>query len=148
MGYKSYTAKRKSLRTPAPIKQRLTFSKDHQHRLSEWNNVIWSDEAHFKVLNYKNGTFVRRLKSGSNEPLNFTPHVQGGGGSVNVCGCISRGARDSLMIYSGRLSGAAYIEIIKDALPIFIENAFDAGNNNWTYMQDNAPVHTSKYSMK
>ena len=35
MGYKSYTAKRKPLRTPAQIKQRLPFAKDHQHWLNE-----------------------------------------------------------------------------------------------------------------
>ena len=84
MGYKSYTAKRKPLRTPAQIKQRVTFAKDHQHWLNEWNNVIWSDEAHFEVLNRKNGSFVRRLKSESNEPFNFIPRAQGGGGSVSV----------------------------------------------------------------
>ena len=148
MGCKSYTAKRKPLRTPAQIKQRLTFAKDDQHWLNEWNNVIWSDEAHFEVLNRKNGSFVRRLKSESNEPFNFIPRVQGGGGSVSVWGCMSGGARGPLMIYTGRVYGAAYIEIIKDALPMFIENAFDSGNNNWVYMHDNAPAHTSKYSMK
>ena len=61
---------------------------------------------------------------------------------------MSGGARGSLKIYSGRVNGPAYINIIKDELPMFIENAFDTGNNNWVYMQDNAPPHTSKYSMK
>ena len=74
--------------------------------------------------------------------------MQGSGGSVTVWGCMSRGARGPLMIYIGRVNGAAYIEIIKDALPMFIENAFDAGNNNWVYMHDNASAYTSKYSMK
>ena len=50
MGYKSYTVKRKPLRTPAQIEQRLTFGKDHQHWLNEWNNVIWSDKTHLKSL--------------------------------------------------------------------------------------------------
>ena len=148
MGYKSYIVKRKPLRTPARIKRRLTFAKDHQHWLNEWNNVIWSDEAHFEVLNRKNGSFVRRLKSVSNEPFNFIPRVQGGGGSISVWGCMSGGARDPLTIYTGRTNGAAYIKIIKGALPMFIENAFDARNSNLVYMHDNAPAHTSKYSMK
>ena len=69
-------------------------------------------------------------------------------GSVSVCGCMSGGARGPLMIYTERANGAAYIEIIKDALPMFIENGFDAGNNNWVYMHGNAPAHASKYSMK
>ncbi|CAF2034593.1 unnamed protein product [Rotaria magnacalcarata] len=50
MGYKSYTAKRKPLRTPAQIKKHLTFAKDHQYWSNEWNNVIWNDEAHLKFL--------------------------------------------------------------------------------------------------
>ena len=74
--------------------------------------------------------------------------MQGGGGSVSVWECMSGGAHGPLMIYIGRVNSAAYIEIIKDALPMFIENAFDVGNNNWVYMHDNAPSYTSKYSMK
>ena len=35
------------------------------------------------------------------------------------------------MIYTGRVDGVAYVEIIKDALPMFIEIAFDAGNRNY-----------------
>ena len=58
------------------------------------------------------------------------------------------GARSPLMIYTGRANGAAYIETIEDALPMFIGNAFDTGNNNWVYMHDSAPPYTSKYSMK
>jgi hypothetical protein len=47
MDYKSYTAQRKPLRIPTQIKRRVTFAKDHQCWLNDWNNVIWSDEAHF-----------------------------------------------------------------------------------------------------
>ena len=74
--------------------------------------------------------------------------MQGGGGNVSVWGYISGSACGPLVIYNGRVNGAAYIEIIKDALSMFIENAFDAGKNNWVYMHDNGPAHTPKYSMK
>ncbi|CAF4645019.1 unnamed protein product [Rotaria sp. Silwood2] len=146
MGYKSYTTKRKPLRTPDQIKQRLKFANDHKHWLKEWQNIIWSDEAHFEVLNRKNRTFVRRLKSESNEPFNFVPRVQGGGGSVSVWGCMSGGARGPLVTYTGRLNGPAYVKVIEEALPMFIENTFDAPNNNWAYMHDNALAHRSKYT--
>lgn len=46
--------------------------------------MIWSDEAHFEVLNRKNRVFVRRLKEEKDEPFNLIPRVQGGGGSVSV----------------------------------------------------------------
>ncbi|CAF2040422.1 unnamed protein product [Rotaria magnacalcarata] len=52
------------------------------------------------------------------------------------------------MIYTGKINGPAYITTIQDALPMFIENAFDTVNDNWIYMQDNTPPHTSKYLIK
>ncbi|CAM4851434.1 unnamed protein product [Rotaria magnacalcarata] len=125
MGYKSYTAKKKPMRKPAQIKQRVIFARDHQYWTTEWNNVIWSDEAHFEVLNRKNGSLVCRLKSENNEPFNFVPRVQG-----------------------GRINGPSYIKIIQDALPDFIEGAFGQTNTNWVFMQDNALPHKSKFAMR
>lgn len=148
MGYKSYTAKRKPLRTPAKVKSRLTFAKDHQYWLDEWNYVIWSDEAHFEVLNRKNRTLVRRLKLESNEPFNFVPRAQGGGGVGSVWGCMVGNVCGPLMIYTGRINSRAYIKTIEGVLPMFIKNTFDQLHNNPIYMHDNAPPHTSKYSKK
>ncbi|CAF3471855.1 unnamed protein product [Rotaria socialis] len=135
MGYKSYTTKKKPMRKPAQIKQRVIFARDHQYWTTEWNNVIWRDEAHFEVLNRKNGSLVRRLKSENNEPFNFVPRVQGGGGG-------------SLVVYTGRVNGPSYIKIIQDAVPDFIEGAFGQTNTNWVFMQDNAPSHKSKFAMR
>ena len=59
--YKSYTAKSKPFRKSEHKKDRLSFAKEYQNWLNEWNNIIWSDEAHFEVFNRKNRTFVRRI---------------------------------------------------------------------------------------
>jgi hypothetical protein len=72
--------------------------------------------------------------------------VQGGGGCVSVWGCISGGARGPLVLYSGSVDGPAYIKIIEEALPMFIENTFGSSNKEWMFMHDNAPPHRSKYS--
>ena len=85
---------------------------------------MWSDEAHFEVYR----TFVGRLKSHSNQPLNFLPRVQGDGGHVSIWGYMSGGARGPLVIYSGKINRLAYIKIIEEALPTFIENTFDSSN--------------------
>ena len=146
MGYKCYTAKRKPIRNPRQIKERLKFAKEHQQWLNEWNNVIWSDEAHFKVLNRTNQVLVRQLKSEINESFNFVPRVQGSGGVVSVWGCMAGDVRGPLMIYSGKLNGPAYIDVIEEALPMFIQNIFDANNNDWVYMHDNAPPHRAAYT--
>ncbi|CAF3380299.1 unnamed protein product [Rotaria socialis] len=111
----------------------------------EWNHIIWSDAAHFEVLNRKNRTCVRRLRSEADQRFNFVPNVQGGEGSISVWGCMAGGARGPLVIYSGKVDGRAYVKIIEELLPSFIENAFDSSNKNWMFMHDNAPPHRSKY---
>ena len=40
LGYKCYTAKRKPIRNPRQIKERLKFAKEHQQWLNQWKNVI------------------------------------------------------------------------------------------------------------
>jgi hypothetical protein len=100
------------------------------------------------VLNRKNRTLVRRLQTEKDEPFNFTPRVQGGGGSVRVWGCMAAGARAPLVFYSGRVNGAAYINIIKDELSMFIDNAFDRHTNEVWFMHDNPPAHRSGFTNK
>ncbi|CAM4976400.1 unnamed protein product [Rotaria socialis] len=117
----------------------------HLSARTEWNNIIWSDAAHFEVLNRKNRTCVRRLRSEADQRFNFVPNVQGGEGSISVWGCMAGGARGPLVIYSGKVDGRAYVKIIEELLPSFIENAFDSSNKNWMFMHDNAPPHRSKY---
>ena len=85
--------------------------------MKEWYNIIWSDKTHFEVFNRKNHTFVGRLKSDSNQPLNFLPRVQGGGGHVSIWGCMLGVARDPLVMYSGKINGLADIKIIEGGFP-------------------------------
>ena len=148
MGYKSYTVKRKPVRKAVQQKARLSFAQGHQYWSKDWNNIIWSDESHFEVLNRKNCTIVRRLRRESDEPFNFMPRVQGGGGSVSVLRCTSGDALGPLVMYSGNRNGRAYIQLIEEALSMFIDNTFDSSNKQWLFMQDNAPPHRSAYSIK
>lgn len=76
--------------------------KDHQYWFNDWNDVIWSDEAYFEVLNRKNGTFVCRLKLESNQHK-----------------VVVGGVRRPLVMYTKEMYGPAYIKTIKDALPMF-----------------------------
>ena len=76
MGYKSYRAKKKPLRTHGHKKQRLLFAHEHQYWCYEWNNIIWSGEAHFELPNRKNCTFVRRLRSENDQPYQLVRNFQ------------------------------------------------------------------------
>ena len=74
--------------------------------------------------------------------------MQGGGEHVSVWGCLSGGASDPLVIYSGQVNEPAYIKVTEEALSTFIENTLDSSNKQWVFMQNNAPPHRSVYSMK
>ena len=148
MGYKTYQAKKKPLRTPVHKTQKVLFAREHQYWCHEWNNIIWSDEAYFEVFNRKNCTFVRRRRSEYDQPFNFVPKVQGGSSCVSVWDCVADDARSPSVMYAGKLNGGAYVKVIEEALPLFIENTFDSSNQNWMLMHDNAPSHRFKYTLK
>lgn len=88
---------------------------EHQHWSKEWNNVIWSDEAHFEFLNQRNRILVCRLPSEIDGTFNFSPRVLGSGSHISVCGCLSGEARGSLVIYPGKVDRPAYVKIIEQA---------------------------------
>ena len=52
-----------------------------------------------------------------------------------------------LVMYSGRLSGRSYVQVIEEALSLFVENTFDSSNNDWVF-NDNAPPHRYDYAVK
>ena len=81
--------------------------------------MIWGDdEAHFEVLNSTNQVLVLRLKTEINESFNFVPCVHGDS-VLSVWGaCLVVLVAQSWMIYSGRLNGSAYINVIEEALPM------------------------------
>ena len=54
--------------------------------------------------------------------------MQRGGRYVSVQSGMSGGARGPLVMYSGKVNEPAYIKIIEEALPTFIENTFDESN--------------------
>ena len=99
------------------------------------------------MINCKNYTFVRRLKSESNQSFNLLPRVQGDGGHVSVWGCMSGDAHRPLVIYSGKVNEPAYNKIIEETLPMFIENTFNSSNKQRLFMQGNVPTHRLSYSM-
>ncbi|CAF3903122.1 unnamed protein product [Rotaria sp. Silwood1] len=110
---------------------------------------MWSDEAHFEVSSRKNGTYIYRLKSEINQLFNFIPRVQGGrGGCVSVWGCISGGAHGPLVVHNDRLNGPAYIKVIKEALPCFIQNAFDKSNTDWKLLNTKSGMTSRTTELK
>ncbi|CAF1140677.1 unnamed protein product [Didymodactylos carnosus] len=139
-GYRSYVTKRKPFRKARHSHVRLKFAREQQYWSdNDWKYVVFSDESHFEVLNRKNRSFVRYLRSEQDKPFNFRARVQGGGGCVSVWGCMTAEGIGSLVVYKGRVNGKKYIEMLNLSLPSFIKKRFKPGQK-WYFMQDNAPV--------
>ncbi|CAF4580801.1 unnamed protein product, partial [Didymodactylos carnosus] len=144
--YRTYVTKRKPFRKARHCHVRLKFAREHQYWSdNDWKCVAFSDESHFEVLNRKNRSFVRRLRSEQDKPFNVRARAQGGGGCVSVWGCMTAEGIGPLTVYKGRVNGKKYIDMLNLSLPSFIKKRFKPGQK-WYFMQDNAPCHTCKFS--
>lgn len=147
-GLKSYTQKRRPYRNTKQAKKRLAWCKTHVlWTQNEWNDVIFSDESHFEVINRKNRCFVRRTPDEKEAQFNFSVRTQGGGGTVSVWGCFTAAGTGPLIVYEGRLNADAYIDVISEALPSLVDDIPLAQRPKCKFMQDNAPCHTAKKTM-
>ena len=100
------------------------------------------------MFNRKNRTFFRHLES------NLINHFISFQEGEEVEDMLAYGvacqevARGPLAIYSGKVNGPTYIKLIEEALPKFIENTFNSSNKQWVFIQNNASLHRSAYSIK
>ena len=121
-GYRNYIAKRKSIRNASQRKVRFQFANDYITWLSyDWKRIIWSDEAHFELFNWKNRTLIWWTRSKSEKPFSFVSRMQKGGGSINLWSCMTSAKIDNLVLYDGRVNGQTYVHVIGDALIHFIK---------------------------
>lgn len=141
-GIKSYVAMRRPFRTRAQVKKRLNWcNKMLLWSISQWSQIVWSDESHFELINRKNRIYIRRRHCEENFDFNFQPRIQAGGGHVSVWGCMTANGPGPICFYEGRLNAPAYINIIKDHLPLCLITKFGRNHCDWYYQQDNAPCH-------
>lgn len=91
---------------------------------------------------------MRRLPTEKDQQFCFQPRAQGGGGSVIVWGVFSANGVGPLTFYEGRLNANHYIETISEPLLSYLDETFGDINNQWWFMQDNAPCHKARKTMK
>ena len=58
-------------------------------------------------------------------------------------GCFCLRGRSKLVIVSNTLNSEKYVELLQNTLKPFSEKSF---KGIWRYQQDNAPMHSSKYT--
>jgi len=145
-GIKSHVAAKKPFISDENQKKRLIWCKEHINwNISEWNNIIWSDESSVEIGESSRRELVWR-KVGERYNLNcLRPTFKSGRKSVMVWGCFVSNRLGPLVICEeGRMNSDDYIKILNDHLKEFkaaIETEF---GNTLIFQDDNAKIHTSK----
>lgn len=148
-GFKSYVQKRKPFRNRCQKNMRRDWCDRMQVWTKEqWAKVIWSDESHFQVINRSGRMVVRRTSKEQDQPFSFRPRLQGGGGNVSVWGCFTASGPGPILAYQGRLTSAAYVNLISAALPQFIDDLSADQEDDWYFQQDNAPCHKAANTLR
>ena len=143
-GLFSYVAAKKPLLKVSDRIKRINFCRKLLNMTQEKiNNIVFSDESNFQVINRKMRVHVRRLKSEKYNDEMIVPRVNGGGGSTGIWGCITYDGPGYHKIYEGRLNQFRYMEILNECLFPTVDDYF-GDTCDWTYQQDNAPCHTAK----
>ncbi|KAF7684880.1 Transposable element Tcb1 transposase, partial [Cucumispora dikerogammari] len=143
----SATAAVKPLLKPVHIKKRLEKCEEWSRwPMNKWKRVVFSDESKFNLFNGDGKIKVWRKAGERYEMKNCVPSVKHGGGGVMVWGCIGYNGVGKLTVVDGTIDSIKYTRILSSCLDESIEQLEILGDP--IFQQDNAPCHTSKYTMK
>ena len=70
------------------------------------------------------------------------PTVKSGQQGVMVWGCFTKYNLSPLVRLDGKITGAVYIDILKDYLLPFLDDLDDW--ENYLFQEDNVPIHTAR----
>lgn len=141
-GFKCRRPLKKPKLTPAMIKKRLAWAKNHSaFSQADWNKVVFSDESTFEILADK-ARFVRR-RSGEQHKPECTVSTVKHPASIMVWSCISSKGTGRLYIVQGTMKQDQYKTVLETRLIPQLQEWFTNGERV-TFMQDGAPCHTAK----
>ena len=141
----NYSARKKPLLSPINIQKRLFFAKKYLKKSENfWNKVIWSDESKFNLCQSDRSKRVYRKKNTSLDPKHLISTLKHGGGNIMVWGCMSSAGAGSLAFIHDKMNQQSYVDILNNNLE-FSAHLLGLGND-FLFMQDNDPKHTSKYT--
>ena len=108
--------------------------------LSYWDDVIFSDECRFSLVNDSGVRRVWRTACEADNPEFFVPAFTGGV-SVMVWGCIGPIGVGNLVLCEKSVNSEYYIQILKENLPESVRKIYGNENQPFIFQQDNAPCH-------
>lgn len=124
-------------------KKRLEWSFDQvMFTPFEWRSVIFSDEKKFNLDGPDGNAYYWHDLRTDERIFSKRKH---GGGSVMVWACFSFYGRSPIAFLDGRQDSNCYVSLMEDYMLPMAHTCHEA---DWIYQQDNAPIHTSRTSLK
>ena len=115
MGFRARVACKKPLISLKNWKKRLAYYNKHKSwRLKQWKNVIFINESKFNLITNDGRVAIWRQKGERFLPSCTRKTIQGGGGNVMFCGCISYKDKGPLIEVTNSLNAYGYISAILD----------------------------------
>lgn len=139
LGFKRRVAKKQVGVREVNKKKRVAWARERKHWTVDevWRWWIFSDESQI-VIGKNNRVYIWRKDSEVNSPHLVCPAPRGRL-SLMVWGCICYGGVGTLTHVQGKINAQKYIDIIDNNLWPVIARHFP--DDNYTFMDDNAPVH-------
>lgn len=117
---------------------RLEFSRLHISWKNEWRHVVFSDE---KKLNFDGPDGFNYYFHDVRKEERFLARHHSREGGVMVWGAVSYYGTVELEFQTSKMTAISYKGILERNFPKF-SDIF--GPINWTFQQDNAPIHTAR----
>ena len=145
VGINSHPAVVKPFISALNAKNRVDWCKDKvDWSLKKWKKVLWTDETSVEVQ----GTGSKRVmvwrKPGERfKQACLAPSFKSGRVSVMMWGCfVGKHLGPIVLFPKGKINSKRYCELLEEHLLPFLSTL----PKNTIFVQDNAPIHTSKYT--
>ena len=112
--------------------------------MEDWENVVFSDESAFRLINSNGRTMVRRLEDEAWEEGTFQP-TSGQGRSVIVWGAISTAGAGPLVRFQDTVTAEEYLSAFRHRLRRYYPRLY---GGDMLFVHDNAPAHRAELTTK
>lgn len=127
--------------TPNHKRLRLEWAMQHCHWRSQWNRVVWSDEASV-CLRGRDGRLRVWMKPGDKVPDHLVLPVNQGGGRLLIWAAIWMNGRTELHIQRNNMNSEGYVDVLESHV-VPLSSQLGNPSTDWIYMDDNATCHRS-----
>ncbi len=121
---------------------RLDYAQARLHvTLVQWNRCLYTDETLIYRISRDHQGYIWAPKNMDNSELPVVRLPRNGGGHVMISAIISVHGLHAVTKIEGNMTGARYLDTLRNGLVHVLEDLFPDGNA--IFIQDNAPSHTA-----